>query len=170
MKRALLVAVMAFTVLFPTLAHADNSYEACFRARTNGERTSRGIDALLRDAEIDVIAREHSDRMARDGTIYHNENLSKEYTAAKGGYEYGGENVGMGPNCDAIQNAFMSSPGHRENILDRDYTYVGIGVTFDSATGTLYVTIDFFTPKASAPPPTNPKPKVTPKPTCTCPR
>jgi hypothetical protein len=38
-----------------------------------------------------------------------------------------GENVGYGPDALAVHVAFMRSPGHRANILDRDYSEVGVG-------------------------------------------
>ncbi|WP_312201420.1 CAP domain-containing protein, partial [Anaerospora hongkongensis] len=38
--------------------------------------------------------------------------------------------------------AFMNSSGHRANILNSNYTTVGIGVAYDSA-GNVYVVQDF---------------------------
>ena len=38
-----------------------------------------------------------------------------------------GENVGYGPDVATVHAAFMNSPAHKANILDRDYTEVGIG-------------------------------------------
>jgi peptidoglycan hydrolase-like protein with peptidoglycan-binding domain len=38
-----------------------------------------------------------------------------------------GENVGYGPDALTVHAAFMNSAPHRANILDRDYTEVGIG-------------------------------------------
>ena len=38
-----------------------------------------------------------------------------------------GENVGYGPDAVRVHVAFMNSPAHKANILDRDYTEVGIG-------------------------------------------
>jgi len=39
-----------------------------------------------------------------------------------------GENVGVGPTCAKIAQAFMNSPEHRRNILDPSYASVGLGV------------------------------------------
>jgi len=77
--------------------------------------------------------------MAADHTIYHNNNLGNEIG---GNWTAAGENVGMGPSCQSIHDAFMSSPGHRANILDTDYNQVGVGVATDND-GTIYVTEDF---------------------------
>lgn len=126
-------------------ARADNTYESCIRSKTNQERTSRGIAALKDDPRIDTVARRHSDQMASDETVYHNSNLQNEIPP----YEYAGENVGMGPDCQSVHDAFMGSPGHKENMLDRDYQRVGVGVT--RRDDLIYVTVDFFTPRQTRP-------------------
>jgi uncharacterized protein YkwD len=38
------------------------------------------------------------------------------------------ENIGRGYSADEIHRGLMESPGHRENILNRDASHVGIGV------------------------------------------
>jgi hypothetical protein len=53
----------------------------------------------------------------------------------------------MGPSCRSIHDAFMSSPGHRANIVDRDYNEGGVGVAYDEE-GTIYVT-EVFAGRAS---------------------
>lgn len=146
MKR--LMAVMgAFAMLGSTVAlAADDPDEACFRRQVNAVRAR----PLTADDRIDRIARAHSEEMAEDETIYHNRDLAGAYEEAAGGYEYGGENVGMGPDCQSVFDAFMASPGHRENILDPDYRRLGVGVTRRG--DALYVTLDFFTPEAMSRP------------------
>jgi hypothetical protein len=164
---ALIVAIAALLSidLCAKPAHADNGWELCFRSHTNSERTSRGIPDLADDVRVDKVARDHSDRLERDGTIYHNENLSNELPP----WDYAGENVGEGPDCDTIQSAFMHSASHRENLLDPDYRFVGVGVTLDSASGTIYVTLDFFTPSSvTAAAPKKPIPTTKPTPTTSC--
>lgn len=127
----------------------DNPDEACFRMKTNALRSR----SLGEDARIDRVARNHSNEMAADETIYHSQDLASDLPP----YEYGGENVGMGPDCNSIFEAFKSSPGHRENMLDLDYKFLGVGVTVRDET--LYVTLTFFTPAVRAPV----KPAVSPE-------
>ena len=50
-----------------------------------------------------------------------------------------GENVGEGPTVTDIHNAFMNSPEHKANILDHDFTQVGVGVSVDK-NGIIWVT------------------------------
>jgi uncharacterized protein YkwD len=160
-NRAWLVAAVVVVALVGLPSVADNNSELCFRSKTNAERTSRGIKALKVDARIDKIARDHSDRMAEQGTIYHNDNLAKELPP----FEYAGENVGMGPDCDEIHTAFMNSSSHKRAILERDFAYVGVGVTFDTMSQTVFVTLDFWTPRK---PRSTLRPTPTSKPSCTC--
>jgi hypothetical protein len=120
-------------------ASALTSVESCFYRAINRERAHVGRPALILKDDLTTIARRHSRRMAADGTIYHNNNLGNEIP---GNWYAAGENVGMGPDCSSIHYAFMGSPGHRANIVDRDYNQVGVGVAFDEG-GTVYVTEDF---------------------------
>jgi hypothetical protein len=83
--------------------------------------------------------------MASSQTLYHNPALTTAIT----NWQAVGENVGDGPTESDLQTAFMQSPEHRANILDRDFTQVGIGVTIDSH-GTVWVTADFRQPLAAA--------------------
>lgn len=128
-------------------ALALNSDESCFYNAINRERARVGRARLALKSDLSDIARRHSRRMAADGTIYHNNNLGNEIP---GNWYAAGENVGMGPSCQSVHDAFMGSPGHRSNILDRDYNQVGVGVAYDKE-GTVYVTEVFAGRGSSAP-------------------
>ena len=73
-----------------------------------------------------------------------------------------GENIAYGYQTpDAVMAAWMSSPGHRANILNGSYKVIGIGIAAAS-NGLLYWTQDFGTyddsGTSSAPPPSTPPP------------
>ena len=153
-RRKLAIALVAFLVTtiigsgIPS-AQALSGDENCFFRLMNSERVSRGRAKLRIANDLVTIARRHSRWMAQDGTIYHADRNSPHYRQGddyqhelRGNWWSGGENVGMGPDCKAIHDAFMASPGHRSNILDRSYNQVGVGVAYDS-NGTVYVTEDF---------------------------
>ena len=57
------------------------------------------------------------------------------------GYAFSGagENIAHHANVDKAQAAFMSSKGHRANILSTAWTKVGIGICLD-ANGFIYAT------------------------------
>ena len=45
------------------------------------------------------------------------------------GYNYSaaGENIAHHATADKAQAAFLSSPGHRKNILNTSFTHIGVG-------------------------------------------
>ena len=57
------------------------------------------------------------------------------------GYEFSavGENIAHHASVERAETAFMSSEGHRRNILMTSWTRVGIGVCYDD-NGYVYVT------------------------------
>ncbi len=93
-------------------------------SRLNGARTAHGLAALTSRGDLTEVARAQAGRMAESWTLFHNPNLTTDVT----GWRYVGENVGYGPDTDTVHAAFMGSPGHRANILDSDYTELGVGV------------------------------------------
>lgn len=122
-------------------AVALSATEAGFVAATNADRAAAGLPALCVADDVTQVARRWSAVMLGNGGISHNPALTTDIT----GWSHVGENVGVGPSVDALEQAFMNSPHHRDNILDRDYTQVGIG-TATSPGGTVYVTVDFRRP------------------------
>lgn len=99
------------------------SVEDVFTTKLNFERSSRGIPQLTVRAALVDVARAQARRMAASNTLYHNPNLTRDVK----NWRWVGENVGYGPDALTVHVAFMNSPGHKANILDRDYTEVGIG-------------------------------------------
>lgn len=106
----------------------------------NAERKQHGLGSLDRNKKLQKAAQRHNDRMLGSGCFDHEcpgepdlggrlENVS---------YLVGGllkwafgENLAWG-NGDlgsprAIVKAWMASPGHRANILHRDFKEIGIG-------------------------------------------
>lgn len=131
-------------LLFSSPAWAAGE-ESCFTSKINGARSANGLPPLSTRGDLVSIARRHSGRMASSGTIYHNSNLANE---APSDWQSLGENVGMGPDCAEIHQAFMNSSSHRRNILDAKFNYVGVGVVIASD-GTIFVTEVFMQAAAS---------------------
>jgi len=47
-------------------------------------------------------------------------------------YRYAGENIAYGQRTpQAVVNAWMNSSGHRANILNANYTQIGVGYVAD---------------------------------------
>jgi uncharacterized protein YkwD len=98
--------------------------EDSLTARLNGARSDHGLPSLATRSDLVAVARAQANRMADSGTLYHNPNLTTDVT----NWRWVGENVGYGPDVQTVHVAFMNSDGHRANILDTDYTEVGVGV------------------------------------------
>jgi hypothetical protein len=68
--------------------------------------------------------------------------------------------VGVGYDVDGLMKAFINSSAHYRNIVDPDFNYIGVGVSY-GADGRMYTTHDFMylpdggdAPADSAPTPT----------------
>ena len=125
----------------PTLSTFDSRLLADF----NHARTSRGIRALTVVAGTTDVAHGWSCHMAGVSLLSHDLRLGS-LLETHGSYWWTtyGENVGMTPStsgADVLFRAYMASPEHRANILDRSYRYVGVWTK--SARGLRWNTIDF---------------------------
>lgn len=109
----------------------------------NADRTANGLSALPLDAELSRIARIKAEDMRDNGYFAHQSPTygSPSEMLRHFGYSFSaaGENIAHHANITKAQAAFMSSDGHRRNILSTAWTKVGIGVCYD-AQGYVYVT------------------------------
>jgi hypothetical protein len=156
MRKFVFGLILALGVsMFPAGAHADTvSDEASFVAKINDLRASKGLPALQVNDNLVAKARGWAAGMAAAGRIWHS-TLSDGIAAD---WQKLGENVGMGGSVDGLHAAFVASPHHYENLVDPDFTYVGIGIAVNG--GTIYVAEEFM---KLMPPRT--APVVTPPPT-----
>jgi uncharacterized protein YkwD len=148
LARIALVAALAtgLSALAPTPASATVSgvrskmYRATNHSRSNHE--VRRVDIHYR---ISKLARRHSVAMAQRGSIFHSSTSTIQNRYLEGvRWRTWGENVGVTPGTVAdLQAAFMDSPAHRANILNRDFRRVAVG-TYRDADGLLWVTIVFY--------------------------
>ncbi len=160
------VGALALHGLVPASASPAGE-ESCFLSAINAARSAAGAAPLSIQGDLLRISRAWSQTMATASQLFHDPNLAK---LAPSIWQALGENVGTGPTCDSIAQAFMNSPEHRRNILDPAFTTVGVGVV-DSADGTVWVTEDFMGTGAAlgVPVATQPAPRVTVSPKVTVP-
>ena len=103
---------------------------------TNVEREQHGLPALVWDEWLQRIAREHSRDMGANDYFSHDNlvgdgpterGLKAEYYCLNGGL---GENISIKHENtpERFMEGWMSSPGHRKNILDSMYRRIGVGV------------------------------------------
>jgi len=101
-------------------------------ARTNAERIRAGCGALRFDSRLAAAARAHSADMVDRHYFEHESpdgSTPADRTAAAGYADYGGENIAWGQGSAAeVMSDWMGSPDHRRNILDCEFTSVGVGL------------------------------------------
>jgi uncharacterized protein YkwD len=142
---ALLVALTPSAAMEAVAATGDNrcyrfrSAEKGFRTKINQARAATGKSKLKLDPELSRVARVHTRRMARQGTIFHQSSSQLGNRVTR--WSSLGENVGVGSTVTSLHKAFMGSPGHKANILYSGFRNVGIGTK--KKNGRLYVTVVF---------------------------
>jgi hypothetical protein len=138
---AFAIALIAALSVLVVAAPADASSAGSFVSSINAARRAAGRPALSFRSDLAGVAYRQSQRMARKDSLYHNPNLGRDVR----GWQAVGENVGRGGDSASLHQAFMNSPTHRANILDRDFTEVGVGVVIDG-NGIMWVTEVFRRP------------------------
>jgi len=143
---------------------ASPADEAAFVSKINALRGSKGLAALAPDAALAATACTWNDQMIAAGTISHDPNLAAEIASISPNWRKGGENVGMGGTVDSLFDAFVASPGHYANLVDPQYTRVGVCVGRD-ASGKLFTTHRFMAVAGDGAAPPPPPPPTTAAPT-----
>ena len=113
----------------------------------NQERAKQGLAPLKENWELSRVARYKSGDMADNNYFSHTSptygspfNMMKNFGIK---YMAAGENIAMGqPTAASVMNAWMNSPGHKANILGKNFTEIGVGVARNN-NGTIYWTQQF---------------------------
>jgi uncharacterized protein YkwD len=98
----------------------------------NKERAAAGLRPLAPDPELTEVARRHSADMFARGYFAHDTPEGRSpfdrMRAANVQFLTAGENLALAPTVQVAHNGLMNSPGHRANILQKDFGRVGIGI------------------------------------------
>jgi uncharacterized protein YkwD len=124
----------------------DREAEAQLLEMANAERRHVGLPALKLDEGLVRAARIHAAQMASQNKLSHQfsgEPSLVDRIGANSGLHLNraGENVAVAPNAEEAHAGLMSSPPHRDNLLNSGFNVAGFGV-FRSGNW-LYVTQDF---------------------------
>lgn len=113
----------------------------------NRERANHGLAPLIRDDALTRAAQKHSESMRDIGFFSHysfdgrtvRDRLESEGVT----WSYIAENIAQGyESASEAHHAWMSSEGHRANILSDKAHRVGVGCAYSTSFGT-YWTQDF---------------------------
>ena len=162
MVRLLLVALLtaAVSLIIPT-AHAgtgqqrpavlpvDVSGKGAEHTRTildkvNNLRAGLGLKPVIRIAELDAVAQDWSEQMAARKSMEHRPNFADHYPQ---GWRGASENIAMrGDGGDIGAQLFdqwLNSPPHYANMTDPNADSLGIGIAYESGSGSWYATQNF---------------------------
>ena len=105
---------------------------------TNEERKKAGVPALTSNAKLQAAASQHSANMARQEKLAHeldDKNPSDRLKEQKYKFSALAENIAEGQRTPAeVVKSWMGSEAHRTNLLNAEYTEIGLGIA-DSAQG-----------------------------------
>ncbi|KAB7671165.1 CAP domain-containing protein [Bacillus sp. B1-b2] len=110
---------------------------------TNASRVNNQLHPLGWDDAVKETARDHSLDMATNNYFDHT-NLDGESPFDRMlndgiRYSIAGENLAYGQNSSIFAHeGLMNSLGHRENILQKDFTLLGVGVAFNEKSQPYY--------------------------------
>lgn len=144
-KAATTTAAPAKATTAPTTE--NNKIEKEVVTLVNQERAKQGLAPLKENSQLSNVARTKSEDMANNNYFSHTsptygspfdmmKHFGITYTAA-------GENIAMGQkDAASVMTSWMNSPGHKANILSKDFTEIGVGLAKDKS-GSIYWTQDF---------------------------
>ncbi|MFB5675641.1 CAP domain-containing protein [Paenibacillus terreus] len=98
----------------------------------NQERSKAGLKPLTNHTNLSNMALEKAKDMSKNNYFDHNSptygspfDMMKKFGIS---YSYAGENIAMGQQTpQEVMKDWMNSQGHRENILNPNFTTIGVG-------------------------------------------
>jgi uncharacterized YkwD family protein len=116
----------------PSKNYGLSQFESDVVTLTNKERRQAGLTELKIDSTLSQVAREKSNDMQKNGYFSHTSptygspfDMMRDFGVT---YRAAGENIAQGQTTPAeVVQAWMNSQGHRENILNANFTHIGVG-------------------------------------------
>ena len=116
----------------PQVSQAVRAYEQEVVRLVNAQRAQNGLKPLAENWELSRVARYKSADMASRRYFSHESpTYGSPYQMMRSfgiSFRSAGENIAYGQRTPAaVANAWMTSSGHRANILSSSYTQIGVG-------------------------------------------
>jgi len=110
----------------------------------NSERSKAGLSPLKLSVSLDKMASAKAADMRDNNYFDHTSptygspfNMMTQFGVS---YSYAGENIAAGQQSPTeVMNAWMNSSGHRANILNPNYTEIGVGIASGGSYRTYWV-------------------------------
>lgn len=155
-KYFLCIMLLLLSAMLPAARLTIAQFEQRIFELTNRERQRHNLPVLRYETGLADLARRHSQNMLQRDFFDHRDPQGLEVAGRQERYYpqimliHIGENlfkiVDSRRNFSSaeIVDGWMNSPGHRANILNRDFTHIGVGVVVRG--NKLYATQNFGTP------------------------
>ena len=165
-RRGLPAVALAAGLLAPSVSHAADAqapastYVNQVLELTNAERQKAGLAPLALSAPLAQSAATYAGVLASSACFAHTcgpvpDMVARNEQAGYTDWATMGENIAAGyPSPEAVVTGWMSSPGHRANILNGKFTEIGIGVATGGGAYGTYWAQEFGTRRAGAAAPT----------------
>jgi len=108
----------------------------------NQERSKAGVGTLKIDPQLQKMAQVKAEEMVAKSYFSHTSptygdpfKMMKTFGIS---YTSAGENIAGNSSVDKAHAALMNSPGHKENILNASFKYIGIGITSSPTYGKMF--------------------------------
>ncbi len=162
----LMLAIKAVVVVFVILLPAEafllpdvlKEQQDKIITYTNDVRRQKGLTELTDISTLTVSADTRAKDMADNNYFSHKgpNNHTLAYFLKQSGYSYrvAGENLAMGfSDAQSVVNAWIKSPTHYANLIDSDYTQIGVGIEagYYNDQPTVFVAQHFGDPSAIVP-------------------
>jgi hypothetical protein len=156
----LLVVVRIFTLALLSFGPIAPAFSSAITVQniitlTNESRQQFGVPALNENQILDKAAQAKADDMLAKGYFAHNSPDGRTpwdfITAAGYSYLMAGENLAVNfTEAEDVETAWMNSPDHKANILNKNFQDIGIGVSQGTYQGhnAIFVVQEFGLPAA----------------------
>lgn len=123
------------------VSYSYNSIELETMELINAHRVSKGLNPLEKINHMSYKSEEHDNYMIANNVVNHNDFTARSENIMKTlGAKSVSENIAYNYNTpQAVLNAWLASPGHKENI-EGNFTHFGIAIKENPATGKKYYT------------------------------
>lgn len=122
----LAAATLLVLLMGSTLTACQSSEQARVAQLVNQTRAQYGRSYLRDNLQLDQKAQAWAEYLASKNTLKHSNlpsGISYQWRSLA-------ENVGYGGSIEQVHQAYLNSAGHRANILDPRWNYMGTGVAW----------------------------------------
>ncbi len=149
--------LLGTTYVLPKSANFAAIFASVLVEQTNEERIKESLGGLTVNPKLELAAKMKAEDMAQKGYFAHNSPDGKTpwYFIREAGYEYAaaGENLAVNfTDSRDVTEAWMRSPTHRANIMNGNYTEIGIATAMGTYKGksAIFVVQEFGRPSVIA--------------------